>query len=89
MPRRDVQAQPLPLEQMPAEACRIRPRRDDRDLGLTGLQVLDDVVRRLLRNAKPTLGATSRNAFSRSGIRLVATECRKRQPHRARLRIEQ
>ena len=28
------------------------------------------------RNANPTLGAASRNAFSRPGTRLVATECR-------------
>ena len=44
MPRRDVQAESLLLEQMPAEHFRIRSRRDDADLGLTALQVLDDVV---------------------------------------------
>src|SRR3954452_1988348 len=88
-PWRDVQTEPLPFQQVPAEPRGIRSWRDDRDLGLTTLEIQHDVMCRLLAQFETDVWRDSTKGFQQIRHQARGDRVQERQPHGPRLRVEQ
>ena len=89
MTGRNVETQPLPLQRMPPEAVRIRPRRCDRDLRISGLEIPNDVVRRFLAQREPDLRRDFTERLQQIRDQPGRDRMQERQPNGARVRVEQ